>query len=325
MTEKNNIPDNDPDLLLARSYGKIVSGEKSPADIEDPLLTMLLKTRDAAEQIEAVIPVRGQEAGWNRIQDAIAPSTKKTAAKVWKFPARQRVYWAAAAAIALLVFLSILLLRQPDPQLIAESGSTISVIELVDGSTATLRPNTQLYKVSISESRHNYALSGEALFDVESIPERIFSVEAGAGRVVVTGTKFNIHDRGERASVYLIEGEVIFETIDRQESVRLSPGEAAIVDRTKRLTEPFTFEPDEITGWTQNRLVFREREAGSIFEELEFHFNIRIEAPAEIRQESLGGSIPLDSVDESLQDLGTVLEGRFVQTEEYTYQFRSGQ
>lgn len=324
MTEKNNIPDDHPDLLLARLYGKIVSGEKSPADIEDPLLTMLLKTRDAAEQTEAAIAVRGQEEGWNRIRDLITPWTKKSTAKVWKLPARQRVYWAAAAAIALLAFLSILLLRQPDPQLIAESGSTISLIELVDGSTATLRPNTQLYKVSISESRHSYTLSGEALFDVESIPERIFSVNAGAGRVVVTGTKFNLHDRGQSTSVYLLEGEVIFETVDSKESVRLSPGEAAVIDRNKQLTEPFTFEPDEITGWTQNRLVFREREAGSIFEELEFHFNIRIEAPAEIRQESLGGSIPLDSVDESLKDLGAVLGGRFVQTEESTYQFRSG-
>lgn len=322
MHDLNNIPENDADRLLAKQFGQIVKGEKSPSEVNDTLLKTLFKVRELEEQSEASIPVRGQQAVWKRIHRSITTPAKRSSAKVWKLPYPQRWSWAAAAAaIIVMIVSSILLLRPPGPQLIAEAGSSLAIIELRDGSRVTLRPHSQLYALSLSESNHDYALSGEALFDVESSRERRFTVEAGSGKVTVTGTRFNLNDRDQHTRVYLIEGEVLFGLKEGDKSVRLQPGKAAVIDRANRLLEPFEFEPEEVTAWTQNRMIFKERKAGSILDELEFHFKIQIKAPETTREEILGGSIQLDSADQSLQDLATVLGGQFVRMNISTYQF----
>jgi len=321
MRDMNNIPENDADRLLAKQFGQIVKGEKSPSEVNDAMLKTLFKARDVEQQSEAAIPVRGQQEVWKRIHRSITTPAEQSHATIWKLPSNPGWYWAAAAAIIVMIVSSILLLRPPGSQLIAEAGSMLSIIELNDGSMVTLRPHSQLYALTLSESNHDYTLSGEALFNVESSPDRIFTVQAGSGKVTVTGTKFNLNDRDRRTSVYLIEGEVIFGLKEGDKSVRLQPGEAAVIDRSNRLMEPFEFEPDEVTAWTQNRLIFKERKVGSILDELEFHFNIEIKAPQTTREELLGGSIPLDNTEQSLQDLGTVLGGQFVRMGKSTYQF----
>jgi len=324
MNEQNNIPENDSDLILARQYGEVLKRSKTPSGIDDTLLDLLLKARSESEYAEMNIPVTGQELAWEKVQKSISKNGTTKGAKIHSLSSSKKWYWAAAAVI-LITISSILLLQRtfdPDPQLIAESGSSLSVIELADGSSVTLRPNSSLYELSVTDNFHSYSLSGEGLFDVETLPGRTFSVEAGPGRVVVTGTRFNMSDRDQQSAVYLIEGSVQFETTDSRQSVSLAAGEAAIVDQENRLLELFRFESEEVIGWTQNRLTFRDREAASIISELEFHFNISIRVPNEIKQITLGGSIPLDSPEQSLEDLGIVLGGSFEQTGEETYQFR---
>lgn len=324
MTDFKNIPENDPDLKLARQYGNVLAGEQEIRNIEDPMFRLLVQARNAANQSEVDIPVGSSESSWQQIEKSISGETETKRAVIRPISSAKRWYW-AAAAVVLIAFASLFLLRHaadPAPQLLAESGSATSVIELADGSSVTLRPNSRLYEVTSTEQLQRYSLSGEALFDVESRQDRTFYVEAGPGRVVVTGTRFNLSDRDERSTIHLLDGSVIFETADRVRSVTLSVGEAAVIGPDYRLDEPFTFEPEEITGWTQNRLIFRDRPVADILSELEFHYNISIRADDEIRQIALGGSIALETPEQSLQDLGTVLGGEFIQIDDQTYQFR---
>lgn len=323
MAEINNIPENDPDKLLAGQYYRALRGDVKISEISDPLLHLLFKVRDEEEKAQAAIPVHGRESGWARIQESISQDYEKQSSNVAHLFNGKRWAW-ASAAIALIVISSIFILYQATetgPRLVAESGSTLTTIELTDGSSVTLRPNSSFFELSLTETDHAYSLSGEALIEVEPASGRTFSVQAGPGRVRVTGTRFNLSDRDQKSSVYLLDGEIIFESVESEQYVHLSPGNAAVIDEKYRLLEPFAFEADEVTGWTQNRLTFRDREAASIFAELEFHFNIHIDAPDQIRREYLGGSIPLNSPEQSLEDLGTVLGGSFEQTGESTYQF----
>lgn len=324
MTDFKNIPENDPDLKLARQYGKVLAGEQDIQDIEDPMFRLLAQARDAANQVEMDMPVGSANSSWQQIERTISRDSETDRAVIRPISSAKRWYW-AAAAVVLIAFGSLFLLRQmadPSPQLLAESGSAISVVELADGSSVTLRPNSRLYEVTSTEQLQGYSLSGEALFEVESRQDRMFSVEAGPGRVVVTGTRFNLSDRDERSTIHLLDGSVIFETVDMARSVTLSAGEAAVISADYRLDEPFTFEREEITGWTQNRLVFRDRLLAEILSELEFHYNITIRADDETEQIALGGSVALETPEQSLQDLGTVLGGEFTQVDDQTYQFR---
>lgn len=318
---------NDPDSRLSQRYKTTAGDSASESEIEDPLFKTLLKAREEDRALRERIPVKGKESVWQIIEKSIQndsgnKSRKTNINRMWS-----RKHWIrAAAAILLIVSLFTQLIWQsgdPEPALIAEAGTTVETVTLKDGSYVTLRPNSSLHKLTQTESVHSYSLSGEALFEVESMPGRTFSVEAGSGRVVVTGTRFNLNDRDERATVYLIEGAVRLETIDGSRAVNLSPGESAEIDADSKLSELLAFNTDEVTDWIRNRLTFNEREARSIFSELEFHFGIRIEAPADIEEEILGGSIQLNSAEQSLEDLGTVLGGSFEQMNESVYRYRT--
>ena len=326
MTANNNIPDNDRDLQLSKAYDEVMSGRIEPSKIDDPLFKLLQQAKTYQQERDRSITVREKEKARKSIFDQInlsdenSNNTGKT--NIYSL-SQNRWIWAAAAA-ALILFTSIFLLRQTtqiEPTLIADAGDNITTVELQDGSSVTLRPNSQLYQNDISDQQLSYSLSGEALFEVTHNPDREFRVETTDGRVRVLGTTFNLNERNNKTNVYLIEGKIAFETVDLNQSVTLSAGEGATIEDLQ-LSETFRFEESNITSWTQNRLTFSDRSAGSITDELEFHFGINIEMEENMRSEVLGGSITLEDREQSLKDLEVVLDGSFVQIDENRYRFQ---
>ena len=324
MTKKNQIPPEDRDAILAKEYGKILSGRKAGLEHPDPLLGILEKSRLESERAESEIEVRGQEQAWKQIESVLEGSGKSRRLRLVPDIPVRRWHWLAAAVVLLAMATLFLLQRisEPELQLLADSGETRSTIELTDGSTVTLRPHSTLYQVTLTDSEHSYALTGEALFDVAAAPDRLFTVEAGPGRVVVTGTSFNLNYRGQETRVYLVDGTVQFETIDREHKITLSPGTAAVIDEQDGLSESYRFDAEEVTSWMRDRISFRDRLASSILAELEYHYDITIEAPPGVSRERLGGSIALETAGQTLDDLGVVLGGEFIRTGERTYEFR---
>jgi len=329
MTSNNNIPENDRDLRLSKAYDQIVSGRIEPSQVDDPLFKLLNETKAYQQESDRSIAVRDKDEARKSIFDQINSTEQNDvspgSANIYSLSRRKWIW--AAAAVALILFTSIFLLRettQVEPTLIADAGENITTVELQDGSSVTLRPNSQLYQNEISDRQLSYTLSGEALFEVTHNPDREFQVETSEGRVRVLGTTFNLSKRNSETSLYLIEGRVAFETVDLNQSITLTDGEGATIQNSQ-LTEPFRFEESLVTSWTQNRLTFSERPAGSIAVELEFHFGIEIEMGESMRSEILGGSITLENREQSLNDLEVVLGGTFIQIDENRYQFQQQQ
>lgn len=326
MTSNNNIPNNDQDLQLSKAYGRVVSGQIESSQVDDPLFKLLQEAKAYQQESDRSISVRDKEEARKSIFDLINPSDEKdvnpNSANIYSLSQKKWV-WAAAAAV-LILFTSIFLLRQTtqlEPTLIADAGDSITTVKLQDGSNVTLRPNSQLYQNEVSDQHLSYSLSGEALFEVTHNPNREFRVETLEGRVRVLGTTFNLSERNSKTDVYLIEGRIAFETVNLDQSVTLSGGEGATI-QDLQLSEPFQFEEINVTSWIQNRLTFSERSAGSITDELEFHFGIEIEMEESTRSEILGGSITLEDREQSLKDLEVVLDGNFVQVDENQYRFQ---
>jgi len=326
MTSNNNIPENDRDLLLSKVYGEVVSGLVEPSEVDDPLFKLLQEAKAYQRESDRSIAVIDKEEARKSIFDQINRSgqddSNPDSANIYSL-SRKRWIW-AAAAVALILFTSIFLLRQTtqiEPTLLADAGESITMVELQDGSNVTLRPNSQLYQNEITDQQFSYSLSGEALFEVTHNPDREFRVETSEGRVRVLGTTFNLSERNSKTDVYLIEGRIAFETVDLNQSVTLTAGEGATI-QDLQLSEPFRFEETNVTSWTQSRLTFSERSAGSILDELEFHFGIEIEMEESMRSEILGGSITLEDREQSLNDLEIVLGGTFVQIDENRYRFQ---
>lgn len=328
MADKNNIySDNNPDSALALDYGQVLSGERAESEIRDPLFALLMSAKNEQLLQERQVEVLGQGDVWARLQadmETSEPAEKKSAI-IHKLKAGQTWFRVAAAIllIALTSLITFFLTRPADPVLLASAGNAIEIVTLNDGSNVTLRPNSSIYEVSFSERMQAYRLDGEALFNVASIPSREFSVQAGQGMVTVLGTRFNLFERNNQSRVDLIEGSVQFKNTQTGELTVLQPGQAALISDAVSLSGPFTSETEEVTGWSQNRLTFRNRNLQEILRELEFHYNIRIDAPEQIQTEALGGSITLESADQSLRDLGTVLGGEFVETDPDRFEFRT--
>ncbi|RMD88584.1 MAG: DUF4880 domain-containing protein, partial [Alphaproteobacteria bacterium] len=131
-------------------------------------------------------------------------------------------------------------------------------VTLRDGSRVYLNTQTDMAVAFYDVERHVRLRSGEALFEVAHDPDRPFIVDAGAGRVHVTGTQFNIRLDGEAAAVTVIEGhvDVSRRLDDRGPSAQLVAGEGALVDAAG-VSEVKPVDVASITAWREGRLVFR--------------------------------------------------------------------
>lgn len=312
------LPNNDPDLQLAQKIGELLAGDQPLESIDNPLIRELSAFRlQREETIAAEQPA--SEKLWNRIENE---TTGREAVTKFRLLDTASIRWAAAAAVliaALVGFVYSQFLQ--GPMLIAESKSAMETVQLADGSVATLRPHTQLYQVSENDKQSIYRLAGEAYFEVRPDPERNFTVEAGNGTVSVLGTKFTVSSWGKLTQVYLEEGTVLFTRTASDQGITLEPGQIATLGETQRQPVLTTGSSEEYTDWLKNELVFDNRPARRIFNELEQHFGISLSGPDNVLNNSLSGSLSLESRDAALRNLALSLGGEFSRQEEETYTF----
>lgn len=318
MEPKDYLPEHDQDLLLAKAIGKVNEGSLSIQDINDPLMDILQSYKTSTSQEHISIDT---SALWNSIDK----NTRPVKATVTPLHRKRNTYstWAIAASILIAVFAGMFwLINLNSPTLIGETDSQLATITLKDGSSVTLRPYSKLWETTYSDDVHQYSLTGEGYFEVMSNPDRNFVVEAGDGRVTVLGTKFVLSDWGATSSVFLEEGSVRFEALDGSSSIILSPGEkSSIANGTVQSNTTATIEIHK--DWLNNVIVADGLTVASVFAELEQHYNIQLGSEVNIFSDSLGGSYNLDSIEQTLNDIGTVLDGTFTKVGTNHYRFVS--
>jgi ferric-dicitrate binding protein FerR (iron transport regulator) len=123
--------------------------------------------------------------------------------------------------------------------------------------------------------------------------------------------------------VYLEEGQIRFESLGSGNSVILEPGQSSRIDANMVSPEITQKEPQVFTDWLSNELTFNNDRVRDIFNELEQHFNIRIQGPESIENETLSGSIELDELEAVFRDFELVLGGSFTKTDNNTYEFNA--
>ncbi len=182
------------------------------------------------------------------------------------------------AALALIVFGGYLLFV---PVTITVPHGEIATIEFRDGSTAELNSGTSLSynRIFFGRTERNLTMNGEAFFRVVPGSET-FRVHANNTTTEVTGTEFNIRswnsDPGSETTVTVSNGGVIF--LASSEPVALTAGNQSRWNlELDAPTEPAAIEHDDIAGWRERRLIFRDQPLITILRELERAYDIRIE------------------------------------------------
>lgn len=321
MATENNLPSNDPDLILAQKLRVVIDSRSSFSDVSDSLIDQLIDYKES-ELYSIDLKSSISDSIWNQI-DA---KTNKKPAKITPLFARPSTFaWASAAVILIAAFIGfywLTLQPQLELELVAESGSEIEIVTLVDGSEVTLRPNSRLHRVSSLEDARTYKLEGEAFFDVFTDPSAPFTVDGDQGTVTVLGTRFNLSTWGDKAIVYLEEGQVSFTSNLSGEELILSPGQSSKVQEgTIELLSQVSAE--QFIDWISNTIVFNGNSPQEVIFELNQHYGVTINIDQLQNRIGIDGTLRLDSINQTLDDLGLVLGGTFRQISTYEFEFIS--
>jgi len=313
-----------PDVALARRIGAYLRGEAplQPRNGTDEALVEALNDYRTDLQVahEGLSPGASDRI-WQRVARETGISAQEQKAKIFTLSSA-RTAMAVAASVLLAGVLAFLLLQSPQPEVVAASDASTVTYTDDDGTRITLRPHSQLVKHSADAAHIRYGVEGEAYFEVAA-GERAVEVDAKDGRVQVLGTTFTVRTWGDAVEVYLAEGRLAFQHPPSGATQTLAPGERVRLYAEGALSGPEAADAAYYIGWIENELLVEEREVRLVLAELEQHHNIKFAVPEELMEQTLTGRILLDSVDQSLSDLGLVLGGTFTQTDDQRYTFEA--
>lgn len=319
MESQNLLPENDKDLLLAKQLDSALQSGEGFSSIQDPLINSLL-----AYQNKELVHIDTLTSESSEIWDKVFSETKpQNKARITSLPTRKTNTWAwATAATALIAaFLGIFWFTNLDnPVLVAQSGNRIEMVTLADGSEISLRPHSSLYQIEFSDTERSYELEGEAFFVVAKDAARPFSVASDNGIVTVLGTQFNVSTWGYETTIFLEEGSVRINDFN-QNSLILKPGEQATISGNL-LSPPSEADIEEFKDWLNNEIILKSTPVSKVINELEHHFKVIIDISGmQNPSEPISGTIALDELSTTLNDLGIILGGTFREVNSNSFTF----
>ena len=129
-------------------------------------------------------------------------------------------------------------------------------VTLPDGSSIELNSRSRV-RVNFDRQQRNVELEqGEAMFTVAHDSEWPFVVQAGLGRVTVTGTRFDVRHDGEQARVAVESGNVRVQGADAQSVVNLTAGLGTVVNAKGQVAAAQPVNTDALLAWRKGQLVF---------------------------------------------------------------------
>lgn len=154
---------------------------------------------------------------------------------------QRRAFAAICSAVAIAAVFFILPLKdiRTNTQLSAEASAFEKTVILPDGSMVLLSPDSRIfYPEKFSGQTREVRLLGEALFEVESSPERPFIVHLNGGSIKVTGTRFTAtsYPGDDELKVSLERGRVEL-ALDGQEPIVMHPSQEIRIDRSSGQTQ----------------------------------------------------------------------------------------
>ncbi|NLR82023.1 FecR family protein [Chitinophaga eiseniae] len=184
-------------------------------------------------------------------------------------------------------------------------------ITLEDGSSLELNAGSKvLYPEHFgSDIRTVVLLEGEAFFNVAADPARHFVVKAGDLATTALGTSFNIraYASEQKVTVALLTGKVKIDQLNASQQsapLILLPSEQISYDRISlHLVKTSFSKPDDITGWKQGYLVFRDAPYNEIVTGIENRYGVTVVNNSDKKEWNYNGSFK----NEGLKDVMDII------------------
>lgn len=140
-------------------------------------------------------------------------------------------------------------------------------VSLPDGSLIDLNSRSQVRVNFQGDQRGIELTQGEAMFNVEHDSSRPFVVVAGAGKVTVTGTRFDVRRDTQQTRVVVEQGRVKVQGRD-SEFVNLTAGLATRIDAQGRVAPAEAVDAQALTAWRSGKLVFNDARLSEVAAEV---------------------------------------------------------
>ena len=143
-------------------------------------------------------------------------------------------------------------------------------VALPDGSVIDLNSRSRL-QVRFEKDRRLIELTeGEAMFSVEHDTSRPFVVQAGSGKVTVTGTRFDVRRDVTQTRVAVEQGTVRVQGRDAADAdfISLTAGLGTRIDAQGKVAPAYAVNPVELTAWRSGKLVFNNASLSEVAEEV---------------------------------------------------------
>lgn len=143
-------------------------------------------------------------------------------------------------------------------------------VALPDGSVIDMNSRSRL-QVRYEKDRRVIELTqGEAMFSVEHDIVRPFVVAAGAGKVTVTGTRFDVRRDVSETRVAVEQGTVKVQGRDAADSefISLTAGLGTRIDAAGQVAAAHAVDTQALTAWRGGKLVFNNARLSDVAEEV---------------------------------------------------------
>jgi transmembrane sensor len=300
---------------MEKQFSKYLNGTANPEEFSGVLEAIVTQEHEDKisleflkfwkETLTATIENKENSRLLDKIHHRIALEESK--AVVRRFTIYRNLLKVAAVLIVGLLATTVILYRQPKPELMALVTETVTTpygartsFKLPDGSEVWINSGTTIsFPRQFGEVR-NVELSGQAFFHVLK-DGKPFVVKTGFGKVEVMGTSFDVKAYpSENFETTLVEGSVKVRDLTNQVAT-LKPGEQSIITPMNdfRVKEVKT---ELITSWKDGKLIFVKEPFANVARELERWYNVKIELQGE-RLKKLGytGTIELETFGEVLE------------------------
>ncbi|MBO1326313.1 FecR domain-containing protein [Acetobacter sp. TBRC 12305] len=142
------------------------------------------------------------------------------------------------------------------------------IIQLPDGSTATLGARSAIALRYTPQARQVQVLAGEVFFSVRHDDAHPFTAIAGGATVRDIGTRFDIDKEKDRIVVAVNEGNVglTYGTAAPSPERHMTAGDVISIDLRSRTMTTSRMDPGEIGSWQQKRLTVSDASVHSVVE-----------------------------------------------------------
>lgn len=275
-----------------------IKNDPEQKKLVDEAILVLEKVKIKEENIDNAIIEKGEARLFEKINTNNAPSPVRS------IRSKTMLRWVAAAIFLVTAGLILFKYLQPGKPSIETRFSEIKKESLPDGSQVTLNANSKITygKSWEKENDREVWVNGEAFFQVKKTPQKSrFIVHTGHFDIIVTGTEFNVVNRGEKANVLLKEGSVTIRTTNGTEAT-MRPGD--FVEFANEQLQRKTAKDIQVLAWKERKFIFEKtpmKEVGTSISEL-YGVSVRFGDDA-VAADSISCILPNDNLDVFLQSL----------------------